>query len=344
MAAKNGVIGVGVIGLGIMGQLHARIYQEMQDTQLVGVMDSDVAKCKTVANELGTKAFCTLDEMLSDPSIKAISVATPDHVHYQIVMACLQAQKHVLVEKPLATNLEEARKMVEMAKKTGCILMVNYNNRWGLLYQITKKLIDDGKIGEIMCAYARKYNNITVPTRMLKWASYTSCVHFLATHDIDMVLWFLNYPKPIEVYAIGCEKVLRQQGIHGPDLVHAMVRFDNGAFATFECGWIYPPSYPTPTEAYMHIIGAKGVIHIERREENIFVSTYEGVQFPRTCLGGEVDGRYQGALRSALEHFIRAVKSGHQPETCGERALIAVEIATAIHRSLEDKRPVSLPV
>ncbi|MEM3485372.1 MAG: Gfo/Idh/MocA family oxidoreductase [Candidatus Methanomethyliaceae archaeon] len=337
-------VGVGVIGAGTMGQLHAKIYKNMPGVNLVGVEDNDKEKADSVAAEFRCRAFYSYGDLLQTPGIDAVSVATPDHLHYEIVMACLDSGKHVLVEKPLTTNLQEAQQIVKKAEERGLQVMVNYNNRWGIPYQKAKEAILAGVIGTPLVGYARKINNIKVPTEMLRWASATSCVHFLATHDIDMILWYFDYPKPIEVYAAGCANVLCAMGIPTFDVVQAIVRFAGGKQGCFECGWIYPRTYPTLTESYLHVIGEKGVIHIDRREENIVICSTDAFTFPRTCLGGEVEGRYEGALKLALEHFIASIRHGTEPEPNAKHALRAVEIAVAIHLSLQEMRTVKLPL
>ena len=192
--------------------------------------------------------------------------------------------------------------------------------------------------------YARKNDTIAVPTQLISWAKNTSCVHFLSTHDIDMIRWFLGEPDATEVYAASSIELLHSKGIPTPDAVQAIVKFSNGTVATFESGWIYPPSYPTLAESYLHIVGDKGIIQIDRREENITVANQEGVFYPRTCLSGTIDGRLEGSMRWALEHFISSILENHRPLTSAESAIKVVEIAEAIHLSIKEKRNILLPL
>jgi len=341
---RKQAIGVGVIGAGIMGEMHARVYHELPQTDLIGVADVNPKRAKALAEKYGCKWYVDHAELLKHENIVAVSVATPDHLHHDVVVDALKAGKHVLVEKPLATSLEEAQNMVHVAESNGRILMVNYNNRWALVYQKGKSLIKEGRIGSPLMAYAQKNDAITVPTQMLKWSSNTSPVHFLSTHDIDMVLWYLDEPAAVRVYAEACEKILSAKGISTLDAVQAIVHFENGAIATFESTWVYPASYPTLAESHLHIVGDKGVIHIDRRDENIVLADSTGVFYPRTAMSGEVDRQLKGAFRWALEHFISSIEENRQPITNARSALRAVEIAVAIHISIKEGRVVHLPL
>lgn len=342
--AKSELIGVGVIGAGIIGEQHARVYRELPQTTLIGVVDVNPQRAQKVAEKYGCNWYTNYSELFEQEDVRAVSIATPDHLHYDIVVSALKAGKHVLVEKPLTTSLEEARKIVQVVEEQKRILMVNYNNRWATVYQRARALITEGEIGTPVMAYARKSNSIIVPTQMLSWARNSSCVHFLATHDIDMVRWLFDEPNAVEVYAVAYEKILRSKGIATPDGVQAIVRFENGAVATFESAWIYPSSYPTLTESYLHILGDLGVIQIDRREENLILANKKGFSFPRTCLGGEIDGQLRSSFRYALEHFVSSVIEGRRPATDGKTALKVVEIAVAIHLSIKEGRPLKLPL
>lgn len=341
---RKQAIGVGVIGAGIMGEMHARVYHELPQTDLIGIADINPKRAKSLAEKYSCKWYTDYIELLKHENIVAVSVATPDHLHHDVVIDALKAGKHVLVEKPLATSLEEAQNIVQVAESTRRILMVNYNNRWALVYQKGKALIKEGRIGSPVMAYAQKNDAITVPTQMLKWSEKTSPVHFLSTHDIDMVRWYLDEPAAVRVYAEACEKVLSAKGVPTLDAVQAIVHFENGAIATFESAWVYPASYPTLAESHLHIIGDKGVIHIDRRDENIVLVDSEGVFYPRTAMSGEVNGQLKGAFRWALEHFLFSINNEQQPITSARSALRVVEIAVAIHISIKEGRVVHLPL
>ncbi|MGH9810509.1 MAG: Gfo/Idh/MocA family protein, partial [Terriglobia bacterium] len=109
---------VGVIGVGHLGQHHARLYASLPGAQLVGVADQSIERAQTIAARHGARVFRTVDELL--PHVDAVSVAIPTSGHYAVAKTCLQAGKHVLVEKPIAVTPEDAHELVQLAKQRGC--------------------------------------------------------------------------------------------------------------------------------------------------------------------------------------------------------------------------------
>ena len=121
-------IRAGVIGVGHLGQHHARLYASLPGAQLIGVADQLGERAQMVADRHGARVFRTVDELL--PHVDVVSVAVPTSVHYTVAKACLQAGKHVLVEKPLAVMPGEAQELVQLAKLRGCCLQVGHSERF----------------------------------------------------------------------------------------------------------------------------------------------------------------------------------------------------------------------
>ena len=150
-------ITVGIIGAGIMGSRHAGIYTDMETAVVGGIADIDRTKAQTVSSKHGIRhVFTDYHELLKLDEIDAIHVATPDFCHTEPVMDALKAGKHVLVEKPLASNIEDAKEIVKTSQAAGKHVIVNYTHRWAAPYAMTKNIISDGKLGEPVMAYAKK--------------------------------------------------------------------------------------------------------------------------------------------------------------------------------------------
>jgi len=336
---------VGVIGAGKLGKAHARVYSELPEASLYGVADIREEAARELAAAYGCKHFADYRGLLDSKEVQAVSVATPDHLHREPVVAALEAGKHVIVEKPLATSLEDARAIVDAQKKSGCFLMVNYNNRWAFPYTKVMNLVKDGEIGSPLMSYAKKVNSIKNPTKLLKWADETSSVHFLSTHDIDMIRWYIGEPDAVEVYAGGVKKVLAAKGFKTLDGAQAIVKWSNGVVSTFESAWILPEKNPSGVEGYVELIGSEGVLHLDRREELlVYTNDRSGFQSPRVSMGGEVNGKLQGALKWSQEHFVQRVLAGKAPDITAEAGYRIVEIACAIHRSIDEGGVVKLPL
>ena len=218
---------VGVVGAGIMGRLHARIIHEHPHAELVAICDTNAIRAGELAGQFSVPCCGDIAELLRLP-LDAVVIAVPDFLHYQPVMAALDAGKHVLVEKPLTTDVAEAEQIAAKVGDRGLRLMVNYSNRWMPSYAQAKQAVDKGQIGDILWAYTRKNDTINVATDMLTWSAATSPAWFLASHDIDYVRWCVG-AEAEEVYATAQRRVLPQLGIDTCDGMQALVRFENGA-------------------------------------------------------------------------------------------------------------------
>lgn len=335
-------LGIAVIGAGILGSRHARVYSEMPCTRLVAVVDIDGEKARRVAEQHGAEIWATnYETVLNRADIEAVSVATPDFAHADPVVFALGAGKHVLVEKPLATSVADGERMLEAQRDTGKILMVNYSHRFAPEYFKAKLAIEEGSIGDPLSGYARKNDTIYVPTQMLNWSRSSTCADFLSSHDIDLVRWYME-SEAVEVYATGVSRVLEAKGISTPDAITAIVRFENGAFFTFESAWVYPNTFPTICDSFMELIGSKGVIHLERKREAIEIANEEGYKYPRVSVSPLICGNVRGAFRYSLEHFVESATMKRRPLITGEDGMAVTRILDAIHRSLEAGLPVAV--
>ncbi len=325
---------IGIIGAGIMGSRHARIYAEMEHAELVGIADIDRAKARKVAEAHGVgQAFQEYQELLKVEGLDAVHVATPDFAHKDPVVDSLKAGKHVLVEKPLATSVEDARQIVELSRDTGRHVMVNYTHRWAAPYAMTKNIIADGQLGDPVMVYAKKDDTLWASTEMMSWTARTSSASYLSTHDIDLVLWWLGTTVE-HVYALGVKNVLAARGIDTEDAIQALVRFRNGAIGTFESCWVLPKTMPVTTDSYIELIGSKGTIHIDRLHEGLKVATEKRYTYPKLSLGCEIDGKQQGGVQMCLARFIDALRKGEKPQPDVEHGLEIVKTSVAIQRSI----------
>ncbi len=330
---------IGIVGAGIMGSQHARIYSELEHAKLLAVADVDQKKAEAAAGRHGARAFADYRRMLELAEIDAIHIATPDHLHVRPVLDALQAGKHVLVEKPLATTVEDALAIVEASKRAGRHVMVNYTHRWAAPYAHARAVIASGEIGKPLMVYARKDDAIWAATEMMGWTASTSSASYLSTHDIDLVLWWLDTDVE-SVYALGVKEVLKARGIDTEDAIQALVRFSSGAIGTFESCWVLPNTMPTVTDSFIEIVGEKGSIHVDRIHEGVKVATQDKYEFPKVSLTLEIDGRVRGGIAFCLEQFVDALRNGRKPEPGAEHGLKIVRISAAIQRSIRQGQPV----
>jgi len=331
---------IGVIGAGIMGRLHSRIVHEHPRGMLAGVCDMNAARANELAARFGAPAYSSPQELLAQP-LDAVVIAVPDFLHFEPVMASLQAGKHVLVEKPLTTDVQQGERIAAKVAETGLKLMVNYSNRWIPAYSQAKQAIQSGQVGDILWGYARKNDTINVATEMLSWAAASSPAWFLSSHDVDFVRWCVG-SEASEVFATGQKRVLTQLGIDTYDGIQALVRFESGAAFTFESGWVYPNTFPTNVDGTIELVGSDGVIHIERARETLAIATRSGYTYPKSSMTMEVGGKLVGALPTSVAFFIEGLAEGREPPVTVNDGLEVTRIVAAMHESLASGAAVKL--
>jgi predicted dehydrogenase len=324
-----------IVGTGIMGKNAINVWKRHPEVEIVAVCDLDAEMVQNVCKENKVPRWYTDHRaLLEHEQIDAIHITTPDWAHREPVLDALSAGKHVLVEKPMTTDIVEADEIVEMVKKTGLKLQVSFNHRWLSVYHKVYSDIRSGSIGEPLLGFAKKNNPILVPTEMLPWAAKSTSAWFLSSHDIDLMCWWIN-SGGVEVYATGVKKVLKARGIDTYDAIQAQVRFQNGFFATFESAWIYSNKSPYLPDSYMEVIGSEGHVFMDRKAEAIEMATKDAYTYPRTLLNYQVFDRWQGAFPACMYSFIDAIKENREPFVTAEDGRRVTAILDAIHRSLE---------
>ncbi|MER7332780.1 MULTISPECIES: Gfo/Idh/MocA family oxidoreductase [unclassified Micromonospora] len=331
-------LGVGIAGAGIMGRAHAEILGDHPATRVVAVTSGTRASAEKLAGEHGARVHRDAAALVADPDVEIVVVATPDHLHADIVRAAAEAGKHVLVEKPFTTDPADADRALAAVRRAGVKAMTLFNHRWVPAYAQAQERIAAGAIGRPRLAYARKNDTRYVPTRMIPWADRTTCAWFLSSHDIDLVCWFFD-DQVETVYASAVDGVLRDLGVHTPDAIQAQCRFRGGGVATFESCWTYPDTYPTMTDSFVEVVGERGVIHLDRKCEQIEIATDDAYQYPRNLLMRTVHGVPAGAVRDAVWHLVDCVRHDREPLVTLESSRHVTAVLAAIHRSVASGRP-----
>jgi len=326
---------IGVIGLGIMGEQYARIYQAHPLAEVIAICNRRQERLDEIGEKYGVKErYTDFGEMLSKAPIDAVCVATPDFAHYEPVKAAINAGKHILCEKPFTTNLREADELLALlGGKPGLKVQVAFNHRWLASYHHGFTVIRRGEIGQPLAGYARKNDTIWVSTEMINWAARSTPIHFLGAHDIDLMRWFFG-TEPVEVHAYGAKQVLAARGIDTYDLIQAQIKFASGAFATIESAWIYPNSFPSIVDSFVEVIGANGHLHFDRKRESIEMSTEKQFTYPKVFLTSEVFGKLRGAFVECLSDFLDAIINDAEPKVTAFDGRQVTATLDAVTRSL----------
>ncbi len=336
-------IGIGLIGCGIWGSIHAQTYSRSPFTKLVTTCDQDSERAEQFSQKYGSASHTSdYQDILMNPEILAVSVATPDYSHTQIVTDALNAGKHVLVEKPLATTVQECTDILAARDASGTILMVDFHNHWNIPFMQVKEMVDTGELGDLQMINVRLNDTIYVPTKMLNWASRSSPAHFLGSHVVDLIRW-ISGAEIIRVYSVCRAEVLRKKGINTPDFYQSILELSNGATAYVENCWIVAENAPNIFEFKGDFIGSKGSTFVNVSHHRMIEKyTEKGAGFSDVV--GVVDryGKALGFCTASIEHFIDCILQNTSPIVTGEDGLVATQVVQAMEESASTGLPVDL--
>jgi predicted dehydrogenase len=318
-----------------MGEQYVRIYSAHPHAAVTAVCTRRRDRLDEVGDKYGVGSrFTDYRELLDRADVDAVCVATPDFAHYEPTAAALRAGKHVLCEKPFTTVLGEADELLALSReRPGLKLQVAFNHRWLSSYHHGFAAIRGGSIGRPIAGYARKNDTIYVSTEMIDWAARSTPLHFLGAHDIDLMRWYFG-SEPVEARAYGARGVLAARGIDTYDLIQAQVKFEEGAFATFESAWVYPNTFPTIVDSFVEVVGSEGHLHFDRKRESIEMSTPRQFTYPKTFLTSDVFGKLRGAFVECLSDFVDSITGDTEPKVTAFDGRQVTAVLDAVTRAL----------
>jgi predicted dehydrogenase len=293
---------VGVIGVGFIGALHARIFKELPAAELVAVTDSDAGLARRIAKDLGCD-FDSIRALVQRKDIDAVSICTPDDFHVEPVLLAAEAGKHILLEKPIARTTQDSLKIQSICEKAGVRLMVAHILRFDPKYVCVHDEIAKGELGELVHISAKKLNPRLTAQRI---KNQTSILFYIGIHDIDVVQWFTG-SRIVKVVAQKAQKVNKPYG--ADDCYFVLTTFENGVIGSLEFSWALPAKYPVPIECGVEVVGSKGVAHVEVVGQGVRIFKDAGELIPELSVWPEVNHQIMGDLRVELEHFVSAVLS-----------------------------------
>jgi UDP-N-acetylglucosamine 3-dehydrogenase len=311
-------LGVAVIGAGFWGRNHARVFTELEETELLAVCDINAERAKAIAKQFGVKAYTSTAKMLKIKDLDAVSVCTWSTSLAKEALKALKAGKHVLVEKPMAANSKQAETLIKTAEKEGLYLSVGFLMRFIPGLQHIRKAVESQEIGEIVCATAKRVSEW--PERI----GDVGVVKDLAIHDID-VMRYLFGSDPVAVYA----KTGNMRHKKFEDYAHIMLTFERGKNAFIEANWLTP--YKTRV---LVVTGSRAIAKLDYITQELTIETAERTVQPRIP--------WQEPLKLELQHFARCVLGKEKPFITGLDGLKALKIAEAALKSSKTGRLVKL--
>ena len=311
-------LGVAVIGTGFWGKNHARVYKELASTELVAICDVNADRAKSVADQFGAKAYTSSARMLKNEEIEAVSVCTWSTNLAKEALKALKAGKHVLVEKPMATNTKQAEKLLETAEKNDLHLTVGFLMRFIPGLQHIREAVENKKIGELVCATAKRVSQW--PERI----GDVGVVKDMAIHDIDVIRYISN-EDPITVYAkAGSMKHRKFE-----DYAQIMLTYKDGKSAFIESNWLTP--YKTRT---LTVTGSDAIMRLDYITQELWIEEPKENLQPRYP--------WQEPLKLELQHFADCISEKKKPLITGADGLKALQIAEAALRSSAKNRAIKL--
>lgn len=342
-----GKLKIGIIGVGNISGMHIQAYQQNPNVELYAFCDINEAQLKKRAEEFGvSRTFTNKEDMLALPELDAVSVCTWNSAHAECTIAALEAGKHVLCEKPMATNAEDARRMKEAAEKNGKLLMIGFVRRFGNDCAVLQDFLNAGFFGDLYYAKATYLRRNGCPGGWFgeKARSGGGPLIDLGVHVIDLVRYLMGNPKPVSVYGATYQKLFDRRDLKDKkeyvatsktdhdiydveDLASAMIRFDNGATLAVEASFSLNLKKDTgDIELFGTKAGAKLSPELEIFTETNGYMTNVTLEKP-TALS--FDGLFEGEIN----HFVDCIQNGTACQAPAEDGIQLMRILDAIYES-----------
>ncbi len=326
-------IRLGVAGLGYWGPNLARNFAAIAGCELTWLCDeNDAVREKLARAHPSARATAELDDLLDDPELDAVVLATPVPTHADLAVRVLEAGKHCFVEKPLATTVADAERAVDAAARSGRTLMVGHLLEYHPGLRALKELSDSGELGdEIFYIYGNRLN-------LGKLRADENALWSLGAHDVSVVLT-LAEGDPVEISAHGASYV--RDGVE--DVVFCFLRFASGLVAHLHLSWLDPHK-----ERRFTVVGSKRMATFDDMAVERKLTVYDKGFDEDSRTYGEYITRSGGSfspqianvepLRVECEHFVQSVREGTTPRSDGASGLRVVRVLEALQRSLDESR------
>jgi predicted dehydrogenase len=339
-------INVGVIGTGWCGGIRAVTCAASPLVDDLHIAEIDPDRLEEVADQTQPRTATTdYRDLLKIDNIDAFLISTtPEPTHFPITRDCLLAGKHVLLEKPIALNLEEADELMAIAQEKNLKLTIGYSQRFNHKFAYVKKSLTDGTVGQPVSAVVSRHITRSLGNKISGRVKLSPAA-MEATHDIDFVLWCLEPAKPIRVYSQVAFGAMKAK-LDAPDTQWIIITMDNGVVVTIGAGWTMPPGYPNYSGTWIEFVATEGMLVVDDTHRDVIVNTMDkGIQLPMSSMPGEPVGHvYAGPMANETIHFIEAVALDRPVMVTPSQARQVMEVYLAADISAERNEPVSLPL
>jgi UDP-N-acetylglucosamine 3-dehydrogenase len=325
---------VGLIGLGAMGRNHLRVLSDLDGAELVAVCDQDQAVVTAASAKHSIPGYTSWDDMLDRERMDAAIVAVPTRFHLAAGLAALEHGLHVLVEKPIATNLEEGRRLLAAAAAADRVFSIGHIERFNPAVRELQRRVAEGELGRLFQLQARRQGPFPARIRDV------GVVIDLATHDLDV----MHHLVHSDVQHLFAEAERRIHTDH-EDILNALLKFESGAIGVLQVNWL------TPTKIReLSVLGERGmfVCNYLTQELTLYKNAEspgasDARRHPRSVAEGEAvifPIAEAEPLKLELQSFLQGVRGEHPVEVDGESGLRALHLALALVASASESRVV----
>ena len=352
-------LGIAVVGSGRIGTLRARLAAKHPAVRFLAVSDKEEANAKKLADTAGAQFYsANSDAVIAHPDVNAVFVSTPEGEHAAPIVRALELGKAVLVEKPIALSLNDAEAVINTLKRTKGTLRVGYSRRFKECFLRAKEQMVRGRLGRISGGLARVYNSRAQTFAILKRDPHATPVLDVLTYYVDLMCWFLDGNKPVEVVARGQSGIFRDAGYSAHDVTWAIVTFADGAVVNFGISYALPENYPTQGQSdRVELLGTEGTMMIDDDHMEHLLFSEKGIPHPYVpghsinlaFLGSNAAGDWAmddfwGPLGNETRSWLDFLSTGRGGgvHATPEQAMINLKTTYAIERAVETGQVVRL--
>jgi predicted dehydrogenase len=357
---KQNNIGIAVVGAGRIGTLRARLAAKHPSVGFLAIADRDPARARALAEQAGANFHTgSNEEAIGHPNVTAVIVSTPEQEHTLPILQALRLGKPVLVEKPIGFSLSDADRILTTLYETKGDLRIGYSRRYKECFLRAKEQMRHDRLGKVVGGTARVYNSRAQAFAILKRDPHATPVMDVLTYYVDLMCWFLEGNRPVEVVARGQYGIFKDAGYSAHDVTWAIVTFADGAVINLGVSYALPARYPTLGQSdRLELLGSEGTMIIDDDHMDHLLFSEKGIPHAyvpdhavnmaflgSNTAGDWAVGDFWGPLgnetRAWLDHLATGAPTVH---TTPEQARLNLETTIAIERAVESGQSVRLPL
>jgi phthalate 4,5-cis-dihydrodiol dehydrogenase len=331
------MINVGIIGAGFWGEKHADAIQQLPGVRLVASNRTNSAALQSFTDKYGGRGYTRYQDLLKDKEVEAVVITTPHHLHTQILVEAAQAGKHILLEKPMAPNLEECDRMIQAAREHSVTFMVGHTNHFVPVYMTVKRLLESGEFGDPVMIVDRTLKRWWAPNRRdwhLDRDLGGGMWMTIGVHNVDRMVWLTG--SRVQSVSAHLDTCFHNQ--RADDIGSAFLRFENGI-----AGTAITVGYKTGAPCFdTEIVCTNGLIRVDKMGGVSIAQDETWRRLPQNRQVGP-DSWMEEAMIFEWQAFLSAIETGEQPEVTGEFARHIMAVIFAAEQSSKEKREISVP-